>query len=519
MNTSVLTITRFRQLFAGNMSFKGVTVIKKPAEENNKTESISHLEKSPVTNKDISDHIEGIKSIGLSPINEDGLCSFGVIDIDDYTSVVKQRLQTIYRYNIPLIPFYSKSGGLHLYVFFKEPIKPDILKDTLDELKIAIGLPGDTEVFPKQRSMDKTSYASWINLPYFDAYDKDNKRKLIAEDGSLVCLEDALDYCEARKTTLSDFKEACSSLPFSDAPPCIQSLYIAGVTEYRNEFLFSAAVYCKNKYGDEGYEQELFAINNSFDEPISEQELRNTVIKTMSKKTYSYKCGIAPLCTVCNKKICEGRAYGKDNGQIPSLSFEEFHQYLTEPPYYEWIVNGESLRFYKEDDIINQTAFRTLCMRKLHKLPKKLTDAKWTSIVNAALENVIIHEADISSSMTTGGIWYKYTCDFFTTRKLADSPTQIKLGRIYKDTEKGIYVFRGSDYIEFMLNIKDFKGYSEAEMQNNLIDKGAKIIPYMLGEKEYKLWSLPVSAIDNTQSTLQDVEIDYLEKEQEDDRY
>ena len=38
MNTSVLTITRFRQLFAGNMSFKGVTVIKKPAEENNKTE-------------------------------------------------------------------------------------------------------------------------------------------------------------------------------------------------------------------------------------------------------------------------------------------------------------------------------------------------------------------------------------------------------------------------------------------------------------------------------------------------
>ena len=185
MNTSVLTITRFRQLFAGNMSFKGVTVIKKPAEENNKTESISHLEKSPVTNKDISDHIEGIKSIGLSPINEDGLCSFGVIDIDDYTSVVKQRLQTIYRYNIPLIPFYSKSGGLHLYVFFKEPIKPDILKDTLDELKIAIGLPGDTEVFPKQRSMDKTSYASWINLPYFDAYDKDNKRKLIAEDGSI----------------------------------------------------------------------------------------------------------------------------------------------------------------------------------------------------------------------------------------------------------------------------------------------------------------------------------------------
>ena len=158
-------------------------------------------------------------------------------------------------------------------------------------------------------------------------------------------------------------------------------------------------------------------------------------------------------------------------------------------------------------------------MRKLHKLPKKLPDAKWTGIVNAALENVIIHSADIESSMTAGGLWYKYTCDFFTTRKLADNPLQIKMGRIYKDTEKNIYVFRGTDYIEFMLNIKDFKGYSEAEMQNGLLDKGARIIPYVLGEKEYKLWSMPVDAIDVTQNSYQDIEIDYLDKEKEDDRF
>ena len=93
------------------------------------------------------------------------------------------------------------------------------------------------------------------------------------------------------------------------------------------------------------------------------------------------------------------------------------------------------------------------------------------------------------------------------------------MGRIYKDTEKNIYVFRGTDYIEFMLNIKDFKGYSEAEMQNGLLDKGARIIPYVLGEKEYKLWSMPVDAIDVTQNSYQDIEIDYLDKEKEDDRF
>lgn len=519
MSYSILTIKRFKELFAGNMSYKGITRINHVPEENKKLEANSYLDKTPVTNNDIAEHLEGIQSIGLSPINEESLCSFGVIDVDDYSPRIKSRLGNIYRYSIPLIPFYSKSGGLHLYVFFKDPVKPDVLKDILDELKISIGLPMDTEVFPKQRSKDKSSFCSWINLPYFNADDRDNRRKLVFEDGTLACLPDMLDYCEERKTTIDQLRKKLEELPLYDAPPCLQSLYISGVDEYRNEFLFSAAVYCKNKYGEDSFEQELLELNSTFENPLTEQEIQNTIIKTMSKKTYSYKCGLPPLCNVCNKKICESRKYGKDSGQIPSLSFEEFHQYLTEPPYYEWIVNGEALRFYKEEDIINQTAFRTLCMRKLHKLPKKLPDAKWTSIVNSALENVILHDADIESSMTAGGIWYKYTCDFFTTRKLADSKTQIKLGRIYRDNERGLYVFRGTDYIEYMLNIKDFKSYTEAEMQNNLIDKGAKIIPYMLGDKEYRLWAIPVSVIDTSQDSLDDVDIDYLEKEKDDDRF
>jgi hypothetical protein len=519
MGTSILTIKRFKELFAGNMSYKGITKINSIAKENEKLEVNSYLEKKPVTNQDITDHLEGRQSIGLSPINEEGLCAFGVIDVDDYSPVVKKRLKNIYRYGIPLIPFYSKSGGLHLYVFFKEPVKPDVVKDILDELKLSIGLPANTEVFPKQRSKDNSSFGSWINLPYFAADDKDNKRKLVKEDGKLACLAEALDYCESKKVTTKELKAKLEELPLYDAPPCLQSLYISGVDEYRNEFLFSAAVYCKNKYGEDQFEQELLAINSTFEDPLSEKEVHNTIIKTMNKKTYSYKCGMPPLCNVCNKKLCESRQFGKDSGQIPSLSFEEFHQYLTEPPYYEWIVNGQALRFYKEEDIINQTAFRTLCMRKLHKLPKKLSDAKWTSIVNSALENVILHEADIESSMTAGGMWYKYTCDFFSTRKLADTQSQIKLGRIYKDEEMGCYIFRGTDYIEFMTTIKDFKGYSEAEMQNNLIDKGAKIISYLIGEREYKVWAIPVSSIDTQQDSLQDMEINYLDTEKEDDRF
>lgn len=519
MSINVLTANRFLALFNGNLSYKGITRITSLPEENKKLEVHSYLDKTPFTTTDMLNHLNGITSVGMAPINEDGMCGFGVIDIDDYSPVIKKRLANIYRYDIPVIPFYSKSGGLHLYVFFSNPTPPEDVKNILDEIKTSIGLPLSTEVFPKQRSADKSNFASWINLPYFNAADKSNKRKLIKEDGSLACLEEAIDYCISKKITIEQLRKKLTAMPFYDAPPCIQSLYIQGVEDYRNEFLFSVAVYCKSKYGEDQFEQEVLNINATFDIPLPENEIQNTIIKTMQRKTYSYKCNTPPLCAVCNKHICSQRQYGKGSGKIPSLSFEEFHQYMAEPPYYEWIINGQALRFYKEEEIINQAVFRNQCMRLLHKLPPKLRDDKWTEIVNNALENVIVHDTAIENTMSTGSLWYKYTCDFFATRRFADNKQQIPLGRIYRDNELGLYVFRGTDYIEYIATMKNFKDYSATEMQNKLMDKGAKTITYNIGEDTVTLWALPFSAINTKQADISNIEISFLDSEEEGDKF
>ena len=196
MGFSLLTVASFKNVFTGNYSVKGRTVT---AENNSagKLEGKSWLDKTSITNEDITRHLEGTASIGMSPIDEKGLVGFGVIDIDDYTNIVDDYIRMVHRFNIPLSLFYSKSKGIHAYLFFKDPVKPGDAVDVLSKIRILLGLPKDTELFPKQRSADKVSFGSWINLPYFAANDPNNPRKLIREVGTLAPVEEALTICQA----------------------------------------------------------------------------------------------------------------------------------------------------------------------------------------------------------------------------------------------------------------------------------------------------------------------------------
>ena len=86
--------------------------------------------KQPIAEQDYLDHLSGIKSIGIQPCDDGGMARFGAIDIDskDYKDFsIKKYLDLIKKYDLPLIPINSKSGGLHLYIFLKEPVKAIII--------------------------------------------------------------------------------------------------------------------------------------------------------------------------------------------------------------------------------------------------------------------------------------------------------------------------------------------------------------------------------------------------------
>lgn len=126
--------------------------------------------------KDLERYILGTidKGIVLSPlIKPENKCFFGAIDVDGAVYKNSEEKIKILNYindpirnlNYPLVPCFSKSGGLHLYLFLKESVPAKDLIKTLDNLRILFELPKNTEIFPKQDGAT-TAVGNGIMLPF-----------------------------------------------------------------------------------------------------------------------------------------------------------------------------------------------------------------------------------------------------------------------------------------------------------------------------------------------------------------
>jgi len=203
--------------------------------------------------------------------------------------------------------------------------------------------------------LDETDF---IGLPFFNAQldfypvnTNGNKFRLV---------EEALEYCATKAVSVRQIDEWEKNLPFSDAPFCIQSYYMVNGT------LPSFA----NPYLD-----------------AKELPIENKSDATWWKKfTAPYDCSGKP----CNKEKCLGRKFGLKSGEVSEVEFGNLTQYIEEPVFYEWTINGKQMKFYNETDIINQDKFLRLCMRDLGFLPKKLKGERWLKIINKALSNMKI---------------------------------------------------------------------------------------------------------------------------------
>ena len=166
-------VQRFLQLFKG----KSNTYVKNelPKEKPQAGEKI----KTKITNNEgkvdkdlLAHHLEGEYGVGICPVNAEGKCYFGVLDIDYYKSKIRKVLQFIREYQLPLIPFRSKSGGLHVYLMLSKSVSAKTMRETLNLISYYFCLDiiygkGKVEVFPKQDKAE--GFGSSVTLPYFNA--------------------------------------------------------------------------------------------------------------------------------------------------------------------------------------------------------------------------------------------------------------------------------------------------------------------------------------------------------------
>ena len=75
--------------------------------------------RAPLTQELFQKHLNGEINLGVIPIRQDNTCIWGCIDVDKYDLNVKNLIENIRKKKYPLVPYRSKSGGVHLFLHTK----------------------------------------------------------------------------------------------------------------------------------------------------------------------------------------------------------------------------------------------------------------------------------------------------------------------------------------------------------------------------------------------------------------
>lgn len=519
MNISINEINMFKEFFSGNLEAYGKHIHSTEKNEKGKKEGNSYTVNKSLTTEEYIKHLKGESGLGIIPITKEGKVKFTTIDIDVYkdSKLLQVIVDKIYSHNLPFLPFFSKSGGLHLYTFFDNFYEYKHIQPLLKEYLSVLNVELTVEIFPKQITLNENQKGSWINLPYYNS--NETTQYLIGKDFKAISFREALIEINKKLISVDLLKTYIESLKIFDGPPCLQTIFYNKECDMRNEYLFNLAIYLKAKYEDD-FPLELHECNKNLFSPITTSELTSTIINSHTKKDYTYKCNQPPLKELCKRELCKLRKYGVSGDEIAQLSFEDFIKYNSDPPFYEWLVNGISMTFFSETDLINQQRFRELCLRDLRFLPMRVKEAKWVKIINRALSNVIIKEINPGEDLSPGSIFMNCTYEFLERRIHAESLPQILIDRVYKDKDTKEYIFRGNDYLNFLFNQKNFKYFKVTEIQNRLKKLGAKTERVYVDKnnKGIRVWKVPFKVVKDFRiDPSLNINLDFL-KEQNDEQ-
>jgi hypothetical protein len=474
----------FCGLLTGAKEFYGVTEVGEIV--NGKAESKSYAIHQPPSPSIYANHLNGKASIGISPLKADDTVIFGAIDIDNYSGNLNDVISAIYYYDFPCCPCYSKSKHLHLYFFFENGTLAADATELMRWYARALACEKKVEIFPKQVARTGSNKAySWINLPYFEADNAENHRKMIKEDFTLAPLSDFIERAKQFKWSIAQHKDKIKTIPCYDAPPCILTgVILRDVGQGgRNAWLFSVAVYLRLKDSSADLETELTTINESLKDPLPDEELHKTILKSLERKSYFYLCN---QLNRCDKAQCYKLDHGIGSKQASGLTYGSLRQYMTDPPTYKWDINGQDMDFESEADLLTQSRFRQLCLRFLHRVPRTVDDATWSRILTKASENIqVIYPEAKGGDFTVGSQLYDYLCMFFSEKRNAKNISQVYLGRVWIDDARKEYVFTANCLMTFIRDTKGFKALGALEIKHRLEEMGAY--------KEGNLWHLPTA--------------------------
>lgn len=425
-------------------------------------------------------HLDGVKSLGIIPINDDSKCRFGAIDVDTYDGLNFTDInKKLHKYELPLFPAKSKSGGVHLYLFTREWVPASLMQAKLKEIAAGLGF-GGSEIFPKQTHIlaERGDIGQWINMPYF------GKTRWCNEMPHKVFVERVKEHWLSAKQ-LEELQVPTLVEEFDDGPPCLQHLSTQGFPAgTRNNGLFNIAVYCRKKNPD-NWQQDLEQYNvKLMDPPLGSTEVQG-VVKSASRKDYQYTCSRAPIAPYCNAAVCKLRKFGIDGANdMPAI--HSLTKFNTTPPIWFLDVDGGGRLELDTDDLQNQRRFQRRCMEKLNIMPNKMNENAWNKLINHLFENLTVIDAPVDASPV--GQLFEHIERFCTGRVQAKSRDELILGKPW--TDEGKHFFRMADLMAY-LDRMHFREYRVHQITAVLKANAAEHHFFNCKGKGVNCWSIP----------------------------
>jgi len=439
-------------------------------------------------------HLKGSYGIGIVPILDDATCRWGAIDIDEYKGFDHKHLdEEIRRLGLPLVVCRTKSGGAHCYLFTTEPVKADLVRSKLMEWAVALGWPG-VEIFPKQTRLAnaESDFGNWINMPYQAG--EESLRYAIVQGKSLTPAEfiahaNSVAVTWAQLRELEPAKNVTVEQYLYEAPPCLQILATRGFPEGgRNNALFSFCVYLRKRF-PEDWEKRVEVINQKFmDPPLSQREV-DTMVKSIGKKAYGYKCKDTPIKDVCNKEVCLTREFGVGGGMSdPGVMFGDLLKIETVPPTWIWSVNGARIEL-QTAELMDQRQFQRRALEELNMITNIIKPAKWKELLQEKLSKVEV--VDVPEDATKEGQLWVHLHRFCTSRVQGKTLDELHLGKPYTDKEKGRTYFCSSDFMQFLQQHR-VQGIDEKRLFAWLRERDVEHHKGSIKGKFINYWSVPM---------------------------
>ena len=481
---------QFIELFTGNQRHHGSYDLKQVRRIQNKVKGRAVTHVGPPTRELYFDHLKGVKGLGVVPIMDDDTCVFAALDIDTYDISFKDFLSKLK--DTPFVPCSTKSGGLHLYVFFKKPEDCGKVFDTLRAISVKLGY-GDCEVFPKQKTIDPDTddAGSWINLPYFN-YKQTNRPCVDMETQEHLDFKSFITLVERKLTTVKELKNCkiqgpkIDELSVVDGPPCLEHLTQAGFpTGSRNNALLALGVYYKLKNPD-NFEHLIEKANRKWMNPGTAEEVA-TIKRTLKRKDYKYKCNDQPLCNHCDRGVCMTRKFGigdPDGVKYPTI--DRVVKFLSYPPRYYVEINGVKLGPVESEVFLQQFKFKKMCLEGLNLIVPSLKGSDWDKLMASVMSK--IEEVEVGEENSVYGQLMEYFTEFTHSHRLTDNKSEILVGRVYKD-KKNIY-FRMRDFEDF-LKSHDFKELKSQDIVSYFKDKKFENKQLRIEKQNVRVWGVP----------------------------